>query len=70
MNEMKSQMAGNVYSRTDSETWMTVPTFARIRKSSFLDVSSLEKYDKDFLDDIDTEWDEVLNLKDLYTKRN
>lgn len=67
MNITKSQMAGNVYNRTDADTWMTVPTFAQTRKSSFLDASSLEKYDKNFLEGWDREEAEI-DFKDLYKK--
>lgn len=60
-------MVGNVYNRTDADTWMTVPTFVQTKKSSFLDASSLEKYNKNFLEGWDKE-EAKIDFKDLYNK--
>ena len=67
MNISKSQMQENVYNKTDADTWLLNPRLEDVKKTSFLDVTSLERYNPSFLNGLENE--KELNLSELYTKK-
>lgn len=69
MNIPESQMSGNVYNKTDADTWMTAPKLSQTKRTSFIDAQNLVLYDEKFLDGLEEEECKPVDIDNLYKNR-
>lgn len=70
MNIFESKMTGNVYNKTDAETWRIIPRFSEAKKTSYLDVNGLVLIDPKILTDEEVKEPQNIDINELFDSIN